>query len=94
MQYREYTPTILLRKFVNTIWTIDSSGSSTASIHERVIPDGCIELIFHLGNPLVRTTPDGIVSTQPQTFVAGQFSRFVSLDGYGNVKLMGIRFFP
>ena len=49
MRYREFTPTVSLRSFVECFWTLEGDGSPGPS-PERILPDGCIELILNFGD--------------------------------------------
>jgi AraC-like DNA-binding protein len=59
-----------------------------------VLPDGCLEWIFHLGAPFQRATLSGKWEDQPRSFVVGQLTRFLLLQPTGNIQIMGVRFKP
>ncbi len=94
MQYNEYQPCSQLKEYINCFWSIEGYTHSSESIPERIIPDGSIELIFHFATPFERTTAEGIKSTQPKFFIAGQFTRFIYLEPKAHVHIIGIRLFP
>jgi len=60
---------------------------------EAVWPDGCIELIVHLGDPF-RAQADGALAAQPISFLVGQMVRPMVLQPGGRVATFGIRFRP
>jgi AraC-like DNA-binding protein len=66
---------------------------STASA-ERILPDGCVELIFNLAEAFKRHHSNRELEIQPQTLVAGQMRRYAMIAPTGRVKLFGVRFHP
>ncbi len=60
----------------------------------RVIPDGCIDMIFNLGDPFYQRSQDSLRLTLPSYFIVGAMraSRTIELAGY--VDILGIRFKP
>ncbi len=89
MRYREHRPGPALQPYVECVWTI--SGARAARAPERVVPDGCPELIVHLGNPFARRT-GGRWVVQPRVFLAGTLSRPWLLRPGPRVDTVGIRF--
>jgi AraC-like DNA-binding protein len=59
-----------------------------------VLPDGCIEWIFHLGTPFRRLNRAGEWEKQPRSFIVGELTRFILLQPMGAVATMGVRFRP
>ena len=77
--YREYAPHRALRPYVACFW---SSTTAAASSH-RVLPDGCIDILFDLAG---ERYPDGTIigtMTRPMLFESG-----------GPVQLVAVRFRP
>ncbi len=60
---------------------------------ERVVPDGCPELILHLGNPFARRVGQRWVN-QPRAFLAGVLTRPWMLRAGRRIHTLGIRFKP
>ena len=54
LKYRERRPAAALRPYVECVWTISGPRVSARRAPERVVPDGCPELIVHLGDPFAR----------------------------------------
>jgi AraC-like DNA-binding protein len=95
MRYWEQTPTTRLVKHIECFWFVsEQEGSATTGATERVLPDGCLEWIFHLGLPFERATVSGEWEVQPQSFIVGQLTRFLLLKPTGRVEIMGVRFKP
>ncbi len=69
----------------------DQAGPGPA---ERILPDGCVEWIIHLGAAYARIGDDGRSSPQPASFVVGPMSRPVSIAPTGPVRTLGVRFRP
>jgi AraC-like DNA-binding protein len=89
MKYRERRPPPALRPYVECVWTIH--GPRVTRAPERVVPDGCPELIVHLGDPFARRI-DGRWVVQPRAFLAGTLSRPWLLRAGRRVDTVGIRF--
>jgi len=90
LQYTEHQPSHALAEHLECLWflsTMDSSAGTGAS--ERVLPDGCVEWIFHFGSPF-RSTIAGNWERQPRSFVVGELTRFLLLQPTGDAY----RFLP
>jgi AraC-like DNA-binding protein len=91
MRYREIKPTTRLRSFVECFWTLEGSVNSAAP--ERILPDGCVELILNFGDRFLQHV-DGERRRQPRNFIVGQMTGPVLISATGVVRLLGIRFQP
>ena len=49
MNYKTYKPKVDLRPFIKFYWTLKSSGKIKPE-KQRIVPDGCMEMIFHYGD--------------------------------------------
>jgi len=94
MHYRTILPNPQLAKHVECFWLLESRGQPREVAPERIMPDGCIELIFNLADPFKRYHANGVIETQPQTLVAGQMRSYALIEPTGRVKLFGVRFHP
>jgi AraC-like DNA-binding protein len=95
MRYWEQRVASGLARHVECFWFVSETGeSASAGTVERVLPDGCLEWIFHLGSPFQRATMAGEWETQPRSFVVGELTRFLLLQPTGRVEIMGVRFKP
>lgn len=92
MRYRETKPTPPLRQFVECYWTLEGE-ESLDSPPERILPDGCVELILNFGDRFLQYVDSGR-KPQPQHLVVGQMTGPVLISGNGAVELLGIRFQP
>lgn len=98
MKYWENKPSPALAQQLECFWFVsDSDKTADGGAAERVLPDGCLEWIFHLGAPFERAMPSGASGAwerQPRSFVVGQLTRFFLLRPTGRVDIMGVRFKP
>jgi AraC-like DNA-binding protein len=90
MRYRELPPAPALRGSVRCFWVLEDVHGSLGS--ERILPDGCAELIVHHGAPLLREDGAHRRSRQPETLVSGQLRTATRLHATGAFGLFGVRF--
>ena len=93
MKYTELKPRPALAQHLECFW-FASSDAPPAGVPERVLPDGCLEWIFHLGTPFRRLNQAKEWEIQPRSFVVGELTRFILLQPAGPVETMGVRFRP
>ena len=91
MRYREIKPRAPLDSFVECFWTLE--GDDPAAQPERILPDGCVELILNFGARFSQHG-DGERSLQPRNFLVGQMTGPILISPSGAVELIGIRFHP
>jgi AraC-like DNA-binding protein len=95
MRYTEHQPMPVLADFLECLWFVsDDEASAATRPVERVLPDGCIEWIFHLGAPFQRWTPAAGWALQSRSFVVGELTQFLLLQPTGPAAVMGVRFRP
>jgi hypothetical protein len=75
MLYREIQPTPALARFVECFWTLENDGSTNPARPERLLPDGCVELILNFGERFKEHKADGEEEPQPQHLLVGQMTR-------------------
>lgn len=80
--YQEYAPSKRLEQYVACYWT-SLTGEIDGDQWNRVIPDGCVDIIFDL-----RTT-----STSKGAFVSGLMRTYELMPILGHQSLFGIRFY-
>src|SRR6267142_3843616 len=94
MKYIEHRPSPALLKYLEVIWCVSDDETAPAPAQaERVLPDGCIEWIFHLGAPFQRCI-NGTFELQGRSFVVGELTQFILLQATGPTATMGVRFRP
>lgn len=89
MRYQEFEPSPALASNVECIWTL-SGEAPGAPVLDRVFPDGCVELIVHLGEPFL----DAGMAPQPRALVVGQLTRPMWLAPPSRFETWGVRFRP
>jgi len=94
MLYREIQPTPALARFVECFWTLENDAGTAATQPERLLPDGCVELILNFGERFREHKDDGRDERQPQHLLVGQMTRPILIAPSGSVQLLGIRFHP
>jgi AraC-like DNA-binding protein len=93
MDYRELTPAPRLKRYVRCYWTLVSPAAPGASA-QRVLPDGCVEMVLNLGAHFIRHDAAGHTERQPRALLVGPTTRYMSIAPTGDIRLVGIRFSP
>ncbi|HEU4710547.1 MAG TPA: helix-turn-helix transcriptional regulator [Pyrinomonadaceae bacterium] len=93
MRYCEIHPQPPLNNFVECFWTLEGDGPSSAGSPERILPDGCVELILNFGARFSQHSDAGRV-LQPRHFLVGQMTGPILISPTGRVELLGVRFHP
>lgn len=91
MNYCEIRPRHPLSRFVECFWTLESDAPATNP--ERILPDGCVELILNFGAEFLQHC-EGKRNLQPRHFLVGQMTGPILISPTGAVQLIGIRFHP
>ncbi|HEY6504180.1 MAG TPA: helix-turn-helix domain-containing protein [Chitinophagaceae bacterium] len=93
MDYQVFTPPPELQPFVKCFWTLEDEATGAAS-RQRVLPDGCMEMIFHYGDLYRQYFEDGSSVIQPRSFVFGQITKFIEIEPTGVSGIVSARFLP
>jgi len=93
MHYRQYSPGPRLAPHVECFWHLRTGPVGDAP-PERILPDGCMELIFNLRTPFRQADAAGRFVRQPTAFLVGQITRFVLLQATAEVEVLAVRFKP
>ncbi len=93
MHYQTYLPDDLLRSVVRCFWTLEGPAESLPE-RQRIVPDGCMELIIHYGDLYQQYLPDGSLITQPRGFVFGQITTPLEIAPTGASGIVAARFEP
>ncbi|MEO9870871.1 AraC family transcriptional regulator [Ekhidna sp.] len=93
MNYETFAPHPNLDAIVKCHWILEVPGDMEAP-KQRVIPDGCIEMCFILGDDVKRFNSENEFIIQPRAMVFGQITKpyFVKPTGY--VNTFAVRFYP
>ena len=92
MRYAEIQPNPLLADFVECFWTLEDETPAVQP--ERLLPDGCVELILNFGECFQEHKDDGRKERQPRHLLVGQMTQPVLIAPTGSVRLLAIRFHP
>lgn len=94
MQYREIQPVKSLTPFIECFWTLEGEPDPLQNIPERILPDGCVEIILSFAERFAEISERAEEVLQPRYFLVGQMTRPVMIKPTGSVRLIGIRFHP
>jgi AraC-like DNA-binding protein len=92
IRIREYRIHPALRPYVKCIWSLESEGPIHGAGRERILPDSCVELVFHFQDPYRSHFPNGESALQPRSFVVGQMRRFLEIEPAGRAGFLAVRF--
>ena len=93
MEYKVYEAPKELQPFVKCFWSLKASTSLVAE-KQRIVPDGCMEMIFHCGDLYEQFLDDGKTIIQPRSFVFGQITRPLEIAPTGVSDIIAARFHP
>lgn len=91
MEYREWDPPAWLADRIVCLWNLQAAPGEAAPI-ERVLPDGCPEIIVNRADPFRRVDPGA--RAQDRCLVVGPLRRALLLAPTGAVDLVGVRIQP
>lgn len=93
MIHHTYNPSEDLKPFVKSYWTLESSAQHPSE-KQVIVPDGCVEMIFHYGDPYKQYLENGDSLIQPLCFVIGQLTRPLEIEPTGTIGIFSVRFHP
>jgi AraC-like DNA-binding protein len=93
MDYKTFEPHPDLRAFVKCYWTLDIPKETEAA-KQRIVPDGCMEMIFHYGDLYKQYLKDENYIIQPRCFVFGQITQALDIEPTGETGIFAVRFHP
>jgi AraC-like DNA-binding protein len=93
MNYAQYEVFEDLQPFVKCYWSLDAPSASVPE-RQRIVPDGCMEMIFHYGDLYQQYPPEGIAHLQPRSFVFGQITVPLEIAPTGITGIIAARFQP
>jgi AraC-like DNA-binding protein len=94
MTYKLFKPSEILSSFVHFYWILEMDSSLIPSAWQRIIPNGCVEILFHFGDRLNTVFPNQKPEQQPQSLVSGQSTRFYDVEQTGKTGMLSILFKP
>lgn len=93
MDYQTFEPNEDLNAIVKCFWTLEVPGDLQAP-KQRIVPDGCIEMCFIIGEDIKRYTSEDEFIIQPRAMVIGQITKPYYIQPTGYVNTFAIRFYP
>lgn len=94
MKYREYAPAKPLDRYINCFWSLEPETGSAPPACDRSVPDGSLEFVLHLAEPMLRQTPDGGFVPEERAVLIGQTTLPYVIAPGGQTRLLGMRCFP
>ena len=93
MHYENFEPHPDLSSIVKCHWILEVPADPEAP-KQRIVPDGCLEMCFILGDDVRRYTAEEEYIIQPRAMVIGQITKpfFIQPEGY--VNTFAVRFYP
>lgn len=92
--YQRFSPAPALAAAVECYWYLRRAAPAPGAAIERIVPDGCCELIFNFGEPIRAPAGAGRWETQPTAMLVGQISRCLEIAPDGAIEMLGVRFHP
>ena len=97
MHYRELRVQPPLDAFVECVWFLTAAAAPARGVPpdiQRILPDGCIELVLHVADPFLAVPHPGSPSPQPRAFVVGLQTLPIVVQAVGASDTIGVRFRP
>jgi len=93
VDYQTFQPHRDLDSVVKCYWTLEVDAAKNQT-RQRIIPDGCIEMAFILGDDIKRYTSGEEFILQPRAMVLGQTIEPFYVEPTGYVNSFAVRFYP
>jgi AraC-like DNA-binding protein len=88
--YQEFKPHPLLETSVECFWVI--SSNDVASNYRLILPDGCTDIIFNFGEPVISKSGNDYSRNSMKGFIVGNMTQPLYSKSMANHNLLGIRF--
>lgn len=93
MEYCTYEPGNDLAALIKCYWTLEGPKEERPE-RQTIVPDGCMEMIFHYGDAYRQYLDAGNNIIQPLCFVFGQLTRPLEIEPTGRTGIFSVRFRP
>ncbi|MBA4849317.1 helix-turn-helix transcriptional regulator [Emticicia sp. BO119] len=93
MNYKTYKPCSELKPFIKCYWTL-LAPEEVKPQKQRIVPDGCMEMIFHCGSLFKQYLKGDNYLIQPRSFVFGQITEALDIEPLGETAIFSVRFLP
>ncbi len=93
MDYQTFKPHSNLEALVKCYWTLEVPEQKDVQ-RQLILPDGCVDMCFTLGNEIKRYTSNEDYLIQPRQMLLGQITEQFYIKPTGYVNTFAVRFFP
>lgn len=93
VKYKTFQPHPHLGSLIKCYWTLEVPAQEDYQ-KQLIIPDGCLEMIFILGDDVKRYTSKSKFILQPCEMVLGQITKPFYIQPTGYVNTFAVRFYP
>ncbi|MBK7871746.1 MAG: helix-turn-helix transcriptional regulator [Saprospiraceae bacterium] len=93
MNYQTFEPNKALSPLVKCYWTLENPKEEKPH-RQTIVPDGCVEMIFHYGDLYRQYIENGNSIIQPRCFVIGQLTQPLEIEPTGETGIFSVRFHP
>jgi hypothetical protein len=90
--YEELAPPAVLSRWIAAFWQLSDTQGDDAPRTQRVLPDGCVDILFDFGRWRASDRNVGIAA--PAGRLIGTMTRALVVPMSGRADLFGIRFRP
>ena len=93
MNYQTFQPHPDLDALIKCYWTLEVPAEKDSQ-KQRIVPDGCLEMIFILGDDIKRYTSEDEFIIQPRAVIIGQITEPFFIEPTAYVNCFAVRFYP
>lgn len=93
MTIKTFKPSPKLAPFIQFYWIFEQDSISIVKPPHRIVPTGCVELMFHYGDRLLKMKNHEI-SEQPNSIITGQFTDFYDVIQTGKTAFLSVLLKP
>ncbi|NHN24839.1 helix-turn-helix transcriptional regulator [Flavobacterium jejuense] len=93
MNYQIFEVDPKLKPLVKCYWTLENTEKVKIE-RQTIVPDGCMEMIFHYRDLYKQYLENGNSIIQPKCFVIGQLTRPLEIEPTGKTGIFSVRFQP
>jgi len=93
MEYNTYPSHSELGALVKCYWSL-YIPKEVPKGRQQVLSDGCMEMVFNLGDDINRILPNEQHLVQPSSFILGQINQPMWVEPTGTVESFAVRFHP
>ena len=92
MNYRAVAPSAGMPPGIRCIWML--RGDAGPAVPQRVVPDGCVELVLNVADRFRVVRENGATELQPAALIVADATRPITIAPSGRVDILAIRFEP